>query len=121
MGPIGSEAQDAPVFEVKAQLFKALAHPVRVRVLEVLAAGQEYSVGALADEVEVEAPHLSQQLAILRQAGLVTARREATTVFYSLKDPQLVDLLAVARRLLIFNLEETRDLLQGLAQDQHGR
>ena len=122
MAPIGTEQQaGAPVFEVKAQLFKALAHPVRVRVLEVLAAGAEYPVGVLADEVEVEAPHLSQQLAILRRAGLVNARREATTVFYSLKDPLMVELLAVARRLLSSNLEETRDLLQGLTQDQDGR
>lgn len=116
-----SDSQIAPVFEVKAQLFKALAHPVRVRVLEVLAGGDEYPVGALAAEVEVEAPHLSQQLAILRQAGLVSARRQATTVFYSLKDPLLAELLAVARRLLISNLEETQDLLLGLAQLQGGR
>ena len=115
-----SQPQPAPVFEVKAQLFKALAHPVRIRVLEVLSGGEEYPVAALADEVEVEAPHLSQQLAILRQAGLVTTRREATTVFYSLKNPLLVELLAVARRLLISNLEETRDLLAGLTQ-QGGR
>lgn len=115
-----AEQQEAPVFEVKAQLFRALAHPVRIRVLEVLATGEEYPVGALADEVEVEAPHLSQQLAILRRAGLVAARREGTTVFYSLKDPLLVDLLAVARRLLISNLEETRDLLRGLTEDQSG-
>lgn len=109
------------MFEVKAQLFKALAHPVRIRVLEVLAKGEEYPVGALASEVGIEAPHLSQQLAILRRAGLVRTRREATSVFYSLKDPLLAELLAVARRLLISNLEETRELLQGLTAQQGGR
>lgn len=103
-----------PVFEVKAELFKALAHPVRVRVLEVLAEGRERAVGDLAAEVGVEAPHLSQQLGILRRAGLVVSRREATTVYYSLKDPLLVELLAIARRLLISGLEETRELLEGL-------
>ena len=108
----------APVFEVKAELFKALAHPVRVRVLEVLAEGREHSVGDLAAEIGVEAPHLSQQLGILRRAGLVVSRREATTVYYSLKDPLLVELLAVARKLLISGLAATRDLLEGLeAQD----
>ncbi len=116
-----SDLLGAPVFEAKAELFKALAHPVRVRVLEVLASGREYSVGKLAAGVEVEAPHLSQQLGILRRAGLVVARREATTVFYSVKDPLLVELLAVARKLLISGLEETRDLLQGLEAEEEVR
>lgn len=109
-----TELLGTPVFEVKAALFKALAHPVRVRALEVLAEGRERSVGDLATEVGIEAAHLSQQLGILRGAGLVVSRREATTVYYSLKDPLLVELLAVARRLLISSLEETRDLLADL-------
>ena len=115
-----SERLDAPVFEVKAQLFKAMAHPVRVRALELLAEGAENSVGDLAAVIGVEAPHLSQQLGILRRAGLVVTRREATTVYYSLRDPLLVELLAVARKLLISGLEETRDLLQGLAAEEVG-
>ncbi len=116
-----SERLGAPVFEVKAQLFKALGHPVRVRALEVLAEGDEYSVGDLAAVVGVESPHLSQQLAILRRAGLVVSRRAATTVYYSVKDPLVVELLAVARQLLISGLEETRDLLQGLQAEGAGR
>lgn len=104
---------DAPVFELKADLFKALAHPARVRALEVLAAG-ERSVSELQPEVGIEAAHLSQQLAVLRRAGLVVTRRQGTAVFYSIKDPLLVELLAVARRLLIASLVETRDLLAGL-------
>lgn len=116
-----TEVLGAPVYEVKAELFKALAHPVRVRVLEVLAEGHESSVGELAATVGVEAPHLSQQLGILRRAGLVVSRREATTVFYTLKDPLLVELLAVARKLLISGLEETRDLLQDLEAEDDDR
>ena len=104
---------DAPVFELKADLFKALAHPARVRALEVLAEG-ERSVSELQPEVGIEAAHLSQQLAVLRRAGLVVTRRQGTAVFYSIKDPLLVELLAVARRLLIASLTETRDLLAGL-------
>ena len=111
----------APVFEVKAELFKALAHPARVRALEILAQGPEQSVGDLAEQVGVEAAHLSQQLAILRRAGVVVARREATTVYYSLRDPLLVELLGVARKLLISRLEETQDLLRGLANEEAGR
>lgn len=109
-----SESLGAPVYEVKAELFKALAHPARVRVLELLAEGDERSVSDLAVDVGVEASHLSQQLGILRRAGLVASRREVTTVYYSIKDPLLVELLAVARRLLISGLEETRDLLADL-------
>lgn len=103
----------APIFEVKAELFRALAHPARVRALEVLSEG-ERSVGELAGEVGVEAAHLSQQLGVLRRAGLVTTRREGSTVFYSIKGPLLVDLLQAARRYLISSLAETQALLADL-------
>lgn len=104
---------DAPVFELKADLFKALAHPVRVRALEVLAEG-ERSVSDLQPEVGIESAHLSQQLAVLRRAGLVVTRKQGTAVYYSIKDPLLIELMAVARRLLIASLSETRDLLAEL-------
>lgn len=104
---------DGPVFERKAELFKALAHPARIRALEVLV-DRERSVSDLQPEVGIESSHLSQQLAVLRRAGLVTTRKEGTTVFYAIKDPLLVELLAVARRLLIAALEETRGLLAEL-------
>jgi ArsR family transcriptional regulator len=116
-----SDRLGAPVHHAKAELFKALANPVRVRALEVLAEGAELSVGELAVEAAVEASHLSQQLGILRRAGLVVSRRESTTVYYSIKDPLLVDLLGVARRLLISGLEETRDLLAGLEAGQESK
>lgn len=103
----------APVFEIKAELFKALAHPARIRALEVLSEG-ERSVSELQPEVGIESSHLSQQLAVLRRAGLVTTRKDGTTVYYAIKDPTLVELLAVARQLLIASLEETRELLAGL-------
>lgn len=121
IAPNVADLLGAPVFEVKAELFKALAHPARVRALEILAQGPEQSVGDLAEQVGVEAAHLSQQLAILRRAGVVVARREATTVYYSLRDPLLVELLGVARKLLISRLEETQDLLRGLANEEAGR
>src|SRR5688572_24330706 len=89
-----------PIFEVKAELFRALGHPARIRALEVLAEG-ERSVGELAVEVGLEASHLSQQLGILRRAGLVATRKEKSTVIYAIRDPQLIELLAVARRMLI--------------------
>jgi len=100
----------------KADLFKALAHPARIRCLEVLADG-ERSVGELQPLVGIELSHLSQQLGVLRRAGLVTNRRAGSSVFYAIKDPLLVELLAVARRLLLGSLSETRDLLSTLQNE----
>jgi ArsR family transcriptional regulator len=102
-----------PLSEAKAALFKALAHPARVRSLEILVDG-ERSVGELQPLVGIELSHLSQQLGVLRRAGLVSTRREGSTVFYAIKDPNLAELLAVARRLLMRSLSETRDLLADL-------
>lgn len=106
-----------PLAEIKAELFKALAHPARVRSLEVLVGG-ERSVSDLQPDVGIEPAYLSQQLGILRRAGLVTTRREGTTVIYAIKDPRLVNLLAAARELLITGLSETRDLLVELEAEQ---
>jgi ArsR family transcriptional regulator len=103
----------APVFEVKAELFRALAHPARIRALEVLAEG-ERSVSELQPDVGIEPAHLSQQLGVLRRAGLVATRKVGTTVYYSIRDPLLIELLAVAKALLIQSLAETRDLLAEL-------
>lgn len=107
----------APVFEAKAELFRALAHPARIRALEVLVDG-ECAVGELAGIVGIEASHLSQQLRILRRAGLVASRREGSTVYYSIREPLLVELLAVARRLLISSLTQSRDLLADLESSE---
>ena len=105
-----------PLAHVKADLFKALAHPARVRALEVLADG-ERNVRDLQAEVGIESSHLSQQLGVLRRAGLVTTRREGSSVYYAIKDPLVVDLLAIAKALLLTSLRETQDLLAGLADD----
>jgi len=99
--------------EVKADLFRALAHPARIRVLEVLAEG-ERSVGAMLPLLEIEASNLSQQLAVLRRAGLVTTRKEGSSVIYAIRDPALAELLAAAKRVLVNSLAETKGLLEGL-------
>lgn len=105
-----------PLNEIKADLFKALGHPARVRALEVLCDG-ERTVGDLQPLVGIEASHLSQQLGILRRAGLVSTRKEGSSVFYALRDPRVADLLASAKNLLLATLTETRDLLDGLAAE----
>jgi len=105
-----------PISEIKAELFKALAHPARIRVLELLVEG-ERTVSEMQPLVGLESSHLSQQLAVLRRARLVTTRKEGPAVVYAIKDPTLVDLLAVAKRLLINSLAETEDLLADLRAD----
>ncbi|MGH9135283.1 MAG: ArsR/SmtB family transcription factor [Ilumatobacteraceae bacterium] len=117
--PPAAQPRTAPLFEVKAELFKALGHPARVRALEVLAEG-ERSVGDLQPDVGIELSHLSQQLAVLRRAGLVATRKEGPTVIYSVRDPLLVELLAVARRLLISSLSESVEVLAGLEHEERG-
>ena len=102
-----------PLSEVKAELFKALAHPARIRALEVLAE-REHSVSELQPLVGIESSHLSQQLGVLRRAGLVATRKEGSSVIYALKDPLVGELLLVAKRLLLSSLTETNDLLADL-------
>lgn len=102
-----------PISELKAELFKALAHPARVRVLELLSEG-ERSVSDMQPIVGIETSHLSQQLGVLRRAGLLTTRKEGSSVIYAIGDPQLVELLAVAKRILINSLSQSQGLLAGL-------
>jgi DNA-binding transcriptional ArsR family regulator len=102
-----------PLSEVKAELFRALAHPARIRALEVLTEG-ERSVGELQPLVGIEASHLSQQLGVLRRAGLVATRKEGSSVIYTLKDPVVAELLLVAKHFLLNSLTETSDLLADL-------
>jgi len=105
-----------PLNEVKADLFKALAHPARIRVLEVLCTGS-HTVSQLQPLVEIEASALSHQLSVLRGAGLVTSRKDGTTVIYSLRDALVAELLAVAKQLLQTTLAQTRDLLDDLTAE----
>ena len=100
-----------PLYEVQANLFKGLAHPVRVRVLEVLAGKADVSVTDLLRDTGLEASHLSQHLAVLRRHNLVVADRRASQVFYRLAYPQVADLLTISRALLVEVLEHTRQQL----------
>lgn len=84
--------------QMKADLFKAMGNPMRIRVLELLCE-RERSVGEMILELGVGASALSQQLGVLRNSGLVQARREASTVYYSVTTPRVADLLAVGRQI----------------------
>lgn len=119
-----------PIQRMKAEFFKTLANPARIRILEVLHDG-ERSVGELIPEVGIESSHLSQQLGILRRANILQMRKEGSAVFYSVTDPRMFDLLEVARAILTSSLAETSQLLaelqagrplarSGSVPDQHG-
>src|SRR5260370_40407865 len=84
-----------PLYQLKAEFFKTLGHPARIRVLELLSE-REHAVAEMLPQVGIEPAHLSQQLAVLRRANLVTSRKEGSTVYYSLTSPHVADLLAAA-------------------------
>ena len=100
-----------PLYEIKANLFKGLAHPLRIRILEVLSSAETVSVSDLLDETGLEASHLSQHLAVLRRHNLVLAERRASQMFYRLAYPDVAELLTVARTLLVRILESTQEQL----------
>lgn len=106
-----------PLAEAKAELFKALAHPARIRVLELLAE-RERTISELAVGTGLELSHLSQQVTVLRRAGVVTSHRSGNNVICCLSDPQTAELLAVARRLLTINLRQGQVLLDALDRAQ---
>jgi ArsR family transcriptional regulator len=96
---------------LKAEFFKALGHPLRIRALELLSE-QERSVSSLAAEMAVEQPALSQQLGILRRAGFVVAHRDGVNVIYALADPRIAELLSVSRQMLLDMVSDTREGLR---------
>ena len=102
-----------PIYQVKAELFKTLGHPARIRVLEVLRDG-ERPVNEIIPEVGIEPSHLSQQLAVLRRANLVRSRKVGSSVLYSVSEPRVFQLLEVAKAILTSSLTETRELLEEL-------
>ena len=111
MNQAGAFEQGKPLYEIKANLFKGLAHPVRVRILEVLSGADEVPVGELLADTGLEASHLSQHLSVLRRHGLVASDRRASAVYYRLAQPEVAELLRVARTLLRGMLEQNREQL----------
>jgi ArsR family transcriptional regulator len=107
-----------PVYVVKARMFRTLGHPVRIRILELLRDG-ERSVGELQVELNLDSSGTSQHLSALRQLGLLDGRRVGTSVFYSIADPRVTELLATAKQILTSALTVSHSLLDGLADGPH--
>lgn len=102
-----------PLYQLKAEFFKTLGHPARIRVLELLSE-REHAVSEMLPEVGVEAANLSQHLGVLRRAGLVTTRKEGASVIYGLTSPDVAELLRVARKILTGVLSGQAELLADL-------
>jgi len=113
-------AVPVPLYQAKAEFFRMLGHPVRIRVLELLQDGP-LPVRDLLTEIEVEASNLSQQLAVLRRSGIVTATREGNTVVYALAGGDVAELMGAARRILTELLAGQSELLAELRAAEVGR
>ena len=101
----------------KAEFFKALSHPARIKILELLRTG-ELSVTELQEQLGIESSSVSQNLAILRHKKIVDSRKAGTTVFYWVRDPAVFDLLDAARRIFNNQLLDTRSTLEQLEEEQ---
>ncbi len=100
----------------KAQFFRALGHPIRIKILEILVCGSR-TVQELQEALALDQPIVSQQLAILRNQNIVTAQKERSSVRYTLRDPAVGDLLDVARRIFNNHLVSTRGMLRELQRE----
>jgi DNA-binding transcriptional ArsR family regulator len=104
----------------KAQFFRALAHPARIRILERLARGP-HTVQQLQEAMSLDQPIVSQHLAVLRSRGIVAAQKEGASVRYELRDPLVSDLLAIARRIFDHQFASTTGLLRQLRREARRR
>jgi len=104
-----------PLYQAKAEFFRMLGHPVRIRVLELLQDGPK-PVRQLLAAIEVERSSLSQQLAVLRRSGIVVGVRDGDTVVYSLAGPDVAELMRAARRILTELITGQQDLLAELRE-----
>ncbi len=104
----------------KAEFFRALAHPVRIAILEVLLQG-EHSVQELQEALGLEQPVVSQQLAVLRTKNIVSGRKAGTSVRYTVRDPLIGDLLKAARQIFNNHLVGSQGLLRELQRQARKR
>lgn len=101
------------ISQFKAEFFKALAHPLRIRILDALRAG-EVGVNELSAQLKVEQSNLSQQLGVLRSRNIVVGRKEGNNVYYSVPDAEIFRLLDVAKKIFNNRLIDVRNLLSQL-------
>ena len=103
----------------KAEIFQALAHPRRIAIVEVLRDG-EVSAGRLIEKLGLEQANASQHLSVLRTKQIVTSRKEGNQVFYSLRDPVLIEVLDILRRYFYSQLSQTMSMLKEIKTEKAG-
>ncbi len=113
MTEVPSTLTRTPLHEAKAELFKALGHPSRIRILECLVV-RERTVAELIDVVGIEASSLSQHLAVVKRTGMIESRREGNTVTYRVVDESVDDFLRAARAVLAVTLARSGETLNQL-------
>jgi ArsR family transcriptional regulator len=101
----------ATLQDFKAELFKALANPIRVRILEVLRDSESLTVGEIQARVGIEPANASQHLSILRNQGIVEARREGTSAWYSVSAPEVFEMLDSGRAMYERRLSAQSEML----------
>jgi len=97
----------------KAEFFKALSNPLRIRILELLRDGDKY-VHELQEHMGIDSAVVSQQLAVLRNKNIVYGAKDGTKVMYSVRDPLLFDLLDIAKRIFNNSLSDTIQMLEDM-------
>jgi DNA-binding transcriptional ArsR family regulator len=117
---MSGSARGAQLQVFKAEFFKALAHPIRIRILEILVRG-ERSVHELQEALGIDQPTVSQQLAVLRAKNIVEARKVGTAVRYTVRDVSVRDLLEIARRIFDNHLIGTQTMLRELRREGRRR
>jgi len=103
----------------KAEIFQALAHPTRIAIVESLRQG-ETSAGQLIEQLGLEQANASQHLAVLRSRQIVTRRKEGNQVFYSLRDPALIEVLDILKQYFSSHLSQTMSMLKEIRKEQPG-
>ena len=104
---------DTRLYKLKADLFKSIGHPMRVRILEILA-NVPVSVGELNKQIGAEASHLSQQLGILKRAGIISSTKQGSSVTYFLVQNEVIDLLHLAKGIITNVLTEATSMLENI-------
>jgi ArsR family transcriptional regulator len=103
--------------QFKAEIFQALGHPTRIAIVELLRKG-ETTAGRLIEQLGLEQANASQHLAVLRTKQIVASRKEGNQVFYSLRDPALIEVLDILRRYFQSQLSQTASMLKQIRQDK---
>ena len=101
----------------KAEIFQALAHPTRIAIVETLGSG-EMSAGQIIEELGIEQATASQHLSVLRSKQIVVNRKEGNQVFYSLRDPVLIEVLDILKRYFYSQLSQTASMLKEIRMDK---